>query len=291
MGYFIVCPGRCGSTHLGTFLGNLPEFQMISETWSYRTNRQALLSADLLTPTDFVRQLTVPPPRDALRVLKTQQQARDKLDTTLNIAHQRMAPLKSRDFHQLYSRLLGQQHMNLQVNARQVFSALCTTSHKPAWIEKTGGSLRYAQTLFERFPGTGFVILERDLHAVARSKSLHPGFVAGLLFRHQAELEPHFVQHLQQGKIRAADRAKLMELFLEEDQRPAEALECLLQHTPPGHFYRCSYETMVQHPGDFIRATLEFLANRRPTDAEVGRFVSQTRPASSIAAKQRMCHR
>ena len=279
MANFIVCPGRCGSTHLGTFLSNLPEFQVISETWSYRTNRQALLSGDRLTPDEFVRQLTAPVPHEALPILKAQQRAKDTNDAVLNIAHQRLEPLRSQDFRILFNRTRGQRPLSLQSNAQEAFSMLCSKHRKPTWIEKTGGSQRYAQSLFEHFPDARFVILERDPYSVARSKSQHPGFILGFLFRHQSELESNLVQVLKRGSVRAAERAVLTTLFLKNEYRHKEVLDQLLQRTPPKHFFRCSYELMVQHPDEFFRGILEFLANRRPTNAELKKFLSQTRLA------------
>lgn len=183
-GAFVLSSGRCGSTLLSHMLAQHPELLSLSEFWSMQGGA-TLLARGELDGAAFWRTLSQPDP-DLVELLararipevlaRTDGAARADLAPLLLVTLPELTHDPAALFAAVGSELRAQPGARPQEHVARLFGSLCERLHRPRWIERSGGSIEYADALARAWPDTRTIHLLRDGRECAVSMSRHPMF-------------------------------------------------------------------------------------------------------------------
>lgn len=182
---FIVSTGRCGSTLLSELLELHPDVLSISEL--FMANNIRAFVRDRLSGRAFWRLLATP--RSPMRKILTPQTCPDEfkydfsrsnlfsqntLPPLLYMALPRLSAEPEVLFFELEAAMTPRGKMPLADHYRFLFEWLCRRLGKTLWVERSGASLVFVDSMVRLFPAAKFVHLFRDGRETALSIRDYP---------------------------------------------------------------------------------------------------------------------
>ena len=183
-GTFVLSSGRCGSTLLSHMLAQHPDLLSLSEFWSMQGGAGLLARGELDGP-GFWRALSRPD-SDLVELLD-RTRVPEVLARQDGAVRADLAPLLlvtlpelTREPEALFAAIGAAFHAqpagSPQEHVARLFGWLCERLTRRRWIERSGGSIEYADALARAWPDARTIHLLRDGRECALSMSQHPMF-------------------------------------------------------------------------------------------------------------------
>lgn len=308
---FIVSSGRCGSTLLSELLELHPDVLSVSEL--FMANNIRAFVHDRLSGRAFWQLLATP--RSPMRKILTPQTCPDEFKydfSRSNLFNQRTLPpllymalprLSAEPevlFFELEAAITPRGQAPLADHYRFLFEWLRQRLGKKIWVERSGASLIFVDSMARLFPGAKFVHLFRDGRETALSIRDYPPL--SLLAQSWFEakrfgvdlLKPPFrigesralalaegllgpLQPIKRRLRSKVDVAVVGEFWSEMVRSGLKSLAAL----PPEQVLSLSYERLVAQPQEALGALLQFINPDLPQDAwiaEASQRIGAPRP-------------
>lgn len=288
---FVVSSGRCGSTLLSNILREHPEILSLSEVFSVLGGGEALalgvlsgaeLGEWLARPRDDMRQLLsaakVP---EILLLLEQQQLANTPGPLLVTLPH--LSPQPHELWQELRTDLATVPRLPVGRHYERLFDWLCAHLGRRQWIERSGGSIEYVDTLVKNFPRARFVHLIRDGRDSAHSMAQHPMFrvrLARLLARQPLmPVERCLAQTLPIDRFGAYWSSLMLHAWR-------------VARTNPSRHLVLRYEVLVAEPRHELSRVARFLGHTHVPEGWLARAQLMIRPTPSrwqaLPAPERM---
>lgn len=215
---FVVGTGRCGSTMISSILREHPALLSLSELFSLITDMGTRVSAafpeGLIDGAQFWSILSTPYPKQDMLIKHTlvpltSRKSRFTRETGMPAIMPVALPHLTKDVDPLYAEVeafvLSQPPAPIQECYLRLFLWLQQYFNRQAWVERSGGSLRFTHYFHRTFPDARFVHIVRDGRNVAISMSKNHAF-------RMVQVTAQFVEKLGVDPYESQDRSRIGEL-------------------------------------------------------------------------------
>jgi hypothetical protein len=181
--FFVISTGRCGSTAFSNVMRTHPEILSLSEVFSTLGGPRAFgttpvdgsefwrflsaLDADLAA---VLRSTQVP------EILLNLDHGLDDVSSLALVALPHVSSNHDRLLQEVRGEVSGYAHDESGRHFARLFEWLRKRLDRRVWVERSGGSVEYADRLRSVWPNAGFIYLLRDGRECAYSMSRHPLF-------------------------------------------------------------------------------------------------------------------
>lgn len=185
---FIVSTGRSGSTMLSNMLVRHPDVLSLSELFSSVTDLGSLTSEafpqGVIDARQFWQRIGVPHPKQNLLkrygLLPLNIVPIFRGESGIPPLVMQTLPHLTREYETAFAEIeafvLAQEPAPVQQHYARLFSWMQHRYNRQAWVERSGGSLRFTQHFYGLFPDARFVHIVRDGRDTAVSMSKEPAF-------------------------------------------------------------------------------------------------------------------
>lgn len=260
-GVFVLSSGRCGSTLLSNMLRKHHEILSLSEFLTV-TGAARVFGAGEMDGRELWQLLSRPDPDfaahlEAARVPEVLSPLRDPLPSPLlliPLPHLTRRPVEL--LTRIADEVVAYPRAPVAAQLRRLFAWLARGLDKRVWVERSGGSLEYAQDIQQHFPRARFVCLFRDGADTALSMAQHPFFrvrVARIL-QHDRTLP---VAACLASEVPLDRFAAYWSALMIRTKRFIDAL-------PSERVHMVAYEELVHEPAYHLRQLADFLGLAAP---------------------------
>jgi hypothetical protein len=226
---FIVSTGRCGSTMISNMLVKHPDVLSLSELFSAITDLGSLTSEafpeGVIDAHHFWNIIGVPHPKQNMLkrygLLPPHIIPMFRGESGIPPLLMQTLPHITREYEALFDEIeafvFSQEPVSIQQQYMRLFTWMQQRYNRQAWVERSGGSLRFTRHFSALFPDARFIHIVRDGRDAAISMSKEPAFRMILLthqFMEKLGIDPFVSQDRSEvGKLNEKLRLLLPEHF------------------------------------------------------------------------------
>lgn len=214
---FVVGTGRCGSTMISSLLRKHPDVLSLSELFGAITDLGTLIPhafpTGVINASQFWNILSTPYHKENLLIrhelLRTKNISHSTLEAGIPAIMMETLPHLTYNadtlFEEAQAFVTSQTPALIHQHYLRFFLWLQHHFKRQAWVERSGGSLRFIHLLTDTFPDAKFIHIVRDGRNTAISMSKHPSFRMALLTL-------QFIEKLGIDPFESEDRSSIGEL-------------------------------------------------------------------------------